>query len=171
MFSNSQIDIDSLPKFQDVQLQPISSKYIYILFFNLIFTYGIVLITLISIKYIFNQNFLGNYFWFAIAGILLLIGIQAIFMYLNFKTRKYGLREKDIIYSAGFITNKTTTLPFNRVQHIEISRSFLSRKLGLSTLKIYSAGESGGDISIAGLPKSVAENKYAFLIDILNERV
>jgi membrane protein YdbS with pleckstrin-like domain len=47
----------------------------------------------------------------------------------------------------------------------------LARKLGLSTLKIYSAGESGGDIAIKGLPKDVAETQYAFLTKVINERL
>lgn len=171
MFTNTEIDIESLPKFEDVALKPISSKYIYILLFNSFFTYAIVLIALLAIKFGFNAMFLGDYFWLAFVGVILLAVIQSIFVYLNFKTRKYGLREKDIIYAAGYITNQTTTLPFNRVQHIEISRSFLAQKLGLSTLKIFSAGESGGDIAIAGLPKEVADKQYAFLMGILNERL
>jgi membrane protein YdbS with pleckstrin-like domain len=91
--------------------------------------------------------------------------------YLGFKNRKYAIREQDMTYTQGYIVTKMVTLPYNRIQHLEIRRSFLSRKLGLSTLKIYSAGESGGDLSIKGLPKDVAERQYAYLTQIINERV
>lgn len=170
MFTNTEIDIETLPKFEDVELKSIASKYIYILVFNSFLTYLLALVTLLTIKFGFNSTFLSDYFWLSFIGVVLLGIIQLVFVYLNFTTRKYGLREKDIMYSAGYITNKTTTLPFNRVQHIEISRSFLARKLGLSTLRVYSAGESGGDIAIAGLPKQTADKQYAFLMGILNER-
>ena len=90
---------------------------------------------------------------------------------LGFKKRKYALREKDIIYSSGYIVNNTTTLPLNRIQHLEITRSFMARRLGLATLKIYSAGESGGDIAIKGLLNAIAEKQYAHLTSVLNDRV
>jgi membrane protein YdbS with pleckstrin-like domain len=91
--------------------------------------------------------------------------------YLGFRKRAYAMREKDICYTHGYIISKTIALPYNRVQHIEISRSFIARKLGLSTLKIYSAGESGSDLVIHGLPEKIAEAQYAFLTQVINERL
>lgn len=170
MFTNSQIDIDTLPKFEAVNLQRISPKYFYILLINFSLIYAIALISLLVLKFYLKEDFLAPIFWYVFFGVLVFGIFNFIILKLGFSKRKYALREKDIMYSCGYFTNKTTTLPFNRIQHLEVSRSFLSRKFGLSTLKIYSAGESGGDISIAGLPKSVADTQYAFLTNIVNDR-
>ena len=97
--------------------------------------------------------------------------VQGIIYYLGFKKRGFALREKDICYSHGYLVNKTLALPYNRIQHIEIARSFMARKLGLASLKIYSAGESGGDMVIHGLPKALAESQYTFLTKIINEQL
>jgi hypothetical protein len=172
MFTNHRIEIEALPKFETLKLEPISPRYFLIILANIIVTYGNVLVVLLVIHHFFSDDsdYLHQLFWF-IFFVVAAIGIFNLgLLRLGFKKRKYALREKDIIYSSGYINNKTTTLPFNRIQHLEISRTFMARKLGLSTLKIYSAGESGGDIAIAGLPKDIADAQYTFLTDIVNER-
>lgn len=171
MFTNTQIQTDTLPKFETIELKAISPKYKTIVLINVLIAHTLVFALLLLAKYFFKSDVLSSYFWIILLILIIFCICQVVLTLLNFRTRKYGLREKDIMYSAGYITNKTTTLPFNRVQHIEISRSFLARKFNLSTLKIYSAGESGGDISIAGLPNDIAQKQYAFLIGILNERL
>jgi hypothetical protein len=97
--------------------------------------------------------------------------LHALVYILGFKNRKYAMRELDICYTRGYLVTRTIAVPYNRIQHIEISRSFLARKLGLSALKIYSAGESGGDLIIHGLPKDIADAQYAFLTKVINERL
>lgn len=170
MFTNAQIDVDALPKIEDVSLTRISPRYFNVLLINFLLVYLTIIVSVLIIKLGFYDEFLQPVFWYIFAAFVVISILNFILLKLAFPKRKYALREKDIIYSSGYFTNKTTTLPFSRIQHIEVSRSFLSRKFGLSSLKIYSAGESGGDISIAGLPKSVADTQYAFLTTIVNER-
>jgi membrane protein YdbS with pleckstrin-like domain len=172
-FSNQQIQIDMLPKFENLNLEPIAPRYFLIILANIIITYGNILIVLFVTNHFFSDDpeYPAHLFWLFF-GVVCFIGLcHLVLLRLGFNKRKYALREKDVIYSSGYIINKTMTLPFNRIQHIEISRSFMARKLGLSTLRIYSAGESGGDMTIAGLPKAVADAQYAFLTKIVNERV
>lgn len=171
MFSNNQINIDELPKVETLDFKPIAKSYFKIILFNLIITFTSVIAVLFVLRALILEGEYPKVFWSVIALLVFLFFISLGLNKLGFKTRKYALREKDITYTHGYISNSTTTLPFNRIQHLEISRSFLARKLGLSTLKIYSAGESGGDLSIKGLPKDTAESQYAFLTTILNERI
>jgi len=171
MFTNEQIHTTELPKLEELQLTPVDPKYLYILICNILITYGIAIIGLV-IAFSFSAN--DTFKLLALYGIavLVLCALLTIGIYvLGFKMRLYAIREKDICYAHGYFVNKTLVVPYNRVQHIEISRSFLSRQLGLSALKIYSAGESGGDLVIPGLPKDVADSLYAFLTKIINERV
>ena len=79
----------------------------------------------------------------------------------------YALREKDIVYKRGFIFNKTTIVPFNRVQHVSISRGVWDKILGISNLNIFTAGGSGSDITIPGLdPKMALQLKEALAVKI-----
>jgi membrane protein YdbS with pleckstrin-like domain len=171
-FSNDQIDIAALPQVEAVKLEPISPKYFQILVFNSIIPFAVFALAITILRLFVDSDHLIIQIYWYIISVLIVLSFGQIFIFkLGFKKRKYALREQDIIYAHGFFINETTTLPFNRIQHIEVSRSFLERRIGLSTLKIFSAGESGGDISIKGLPKSVADAQYAFLTNILNERL
>ena len=170
LFSNIQIDIDILPKSEDLDLIPISAKYFKIILINICFIYAIFVGILLALYSFADDSGINEVFWYLIGLICTLCIISIVMYYIGFKKRMYAMREKDMTYSHGYLVNKTVTLPYNRIQHIEIARSFLARKLGLSTLKIYSAGQSGGDIAVKGLPKDVADTQYAFLTKIINER-
>lgn len=173
MFTNHQIDVTSLPRIEDVELEPISPKYFKVILFNTIIAYLSFIVALICMKFFIEDSDDGFHTasWYIIAVLIIVCLFQITIYKLGFKKRKYGLREQDVIYSSGYLYNNTTTLPLNRIQHIEIKVSFIARKLGLATLKIYSAGESGGDIAIKGLPKTIANAKYAYLTKVLNDRV
>jgi membrane protein YdbS with pleckstrin-like domain len=171
LFSNNQIDVALLPKSEDLELNPISPKYFKIILLNTVFVYSVFILALVGLYFFSDDADFKIVFWYLIAGICALCLVTIFTYYIGFKKRKYAIREKDITFSHGYIVNKTITLPYNRIQHIEIKRSFLARKFGLSTLKLYSAGQAGGDISIKGLPKDIAETQYAFLTEIINERV
>ncbi|WP_369996002.1 PH domain-containing protein [Winogradskyella sp.] len=171
LFSNNQIDISTLPKSSDLELTPISKHYLWIILINISLVYLVIIGVLSIINQFSGDSGVQDAFEYLISIICVLFVISVIFAIIGFKKRKYAMREKDITYSHGYIVNKTLTLPFNRIQHIEIARSFLARKFGVSTLKIYSAGQSGGDIAIRGLPKAIAQTQYDFLTKIINERL
>lgn len=171
MFKNNQIDISELPKVELLNLQPIHRNYLYIIMLNIISLYGSLVTGLIFIRVFSDDVGFSEFSIYAIVVLSVLALLSAVLYYLGFKNRKYAMREKDITYSHGYLLTKTITLPYNRIQHLEIARSFLARQFGVSTLKIYSAGESGGDIAIKGLPKEVAETQYAFLTKVINERL
>jgi membrane protein YdbS with pleckstrin-like domain len=59
--------------------------------------------------------------------------------------------------------NSISAVPISRIQHLEISRSWLAIKFELATLKIFTAGESGIDLSIDGLNYNEAKQINDFL--------
>ena len=171
MFTNKEIDIEALPKLDDLDLKPIHPNYLYILILNILTVFLSLMVGLFVAGCVSSDEGF-KHFVFVLLIVLGVIGLVThVVYYLGFKNRRYAIREHDMTYTQGYIVTKMVTLPYNRIQHLEIRRSFLSRKFGLSTLKIYSAGESGGDLSIKGLPKDVAERQYAYLTQIINERV
>jgi len=152
-FTNKSIDIASLPQFEEVAFQPISKSY---LIKSNLQTLVFLCVAMIAwaVSFYFDLN--------RIQLILLLIGIV---LYFGFKfwnifmlQKNYGfaLREKDILYRRGYLVNKTTVVPFNRMQHASISRDVLDKMLKISTLKIFTAGGSGSDIIIPGLAPDLA---------------
>jgi len=152
-FTNKTIDIASLPQFEEVAFQPISKAYL--LKSNL---QNLVFLCVAMIGW-------AVLFYFELTQIQLIVLLIGIVLYFGFKfwnisrlQKNYGfaLREKDILYKRGYLVNKTTVVPFNRIQHASISRDVLDKMLRISSLKIFTAGGSGSDISIPGLAPDLA---------------
>ncbi|MEX0709533.1 MAG: PH domain-containing protein [Woeseia sp.] len=83
--------------------------------------------------------------------------------------RGYALRKHDIAYKSGVLVNTITTIPFDRIQHVETSRGPLDRHYGTSTLKLFTAGGSKGDLNIDGMDMDIAEHVRGFLLNRIDE--
>ena len=77
----------------------------------------------------------------------------------------YALREKDVIYKSGVLWHTVTAIPFNRVQHVEKTSTPLDRRYGLASLQLYTAGGSGGDLKVHGLPADTAESLRIYILE------
>jgi membrane protein YdbS with pleckstrin-like domain len=78
--------------------------------------------------------------------------------------KTYALREHDLSYSAGLIFKKTITQPILRIQHIELKRGPIERKVGLATLQVFSAGGALDTFEIPGLPLNEAQKLREFIL-------
>ena len=150
-FSNNPIDLTQLPKFEEVQLKGLNPKYITVLLFN----FSLLLILVIggfSALFYFNQDAFSNMIWMTIVvGIVLFLAGLVLFTKFSFQKKGYAFREHDAIYKSGLISETTTIIPFNRVQHVALHQGFISRKLGLASIELFTAGGSSSDLEIPGL--------------------
>ncbi|MDG5491550.1 PH domain-containing protein [Psychroserpens sp. SPM9] len=168
-FTNTQIHHDTLPDIDDVVLKPISSQYIKVIIINKLLLYTVCFGFLILGKFMITKAGFQNNFWLIISIVFIFCVINFVLALLAFRKRKYAIREHDVIYAHGLIVNTITTVPISRIQHIEESRSWLSRQFHLATLNIYTAGESGSDLSIKGLPQHEARQVNDFISAKVNE--
>ncbi len=150
-FTNNSIDITQLPKFEEVQLKGLNPKYITVLLFN----FSLFLILAIggfSASLYFKQEAFSNTIWMTIlVGLVLFLAGLVLFTKFNFQKKGYAFREHDAIYKSGLISETTTIIPFNRVQHVALHQGFISRKLGLASIELFTAGGSSSDLEIPGL--------------------
>jgi len=152
-FSNKQIDLASLPKFDSVAFSSVSPKYLIKMniqtgIFMLVMTMALGVFWFFQLNYIQSGSIFG--------GLLVVFIFRFWNNYKLLQSLGYAIREKDIIYKRGFIFSKTTVIPFNRVQHASISRGVWDKVLGISSLNIFTAGGSGSDIAIPGLEPGMA---------------
>lgn len=150
-FTNNSIDLNQLPKFEEVQLKGLNPKYITVLLFN----FSLLLLLVIggfSALFYFNQDAFSNIIWMAIlVGLVLFLAGLVVFTKFSFQKKGYAFREHDAIYKSGLISETTTIIPFNRVQHVALHQGFISRKLGLASIELFTAGGSSSDLEIPGL--------------------
>ncbi len=95
---------------------------------------------------------------------VVLFVLKLVFVILAFPKKGYLLREQDISYRSGLLIYKLTTIPFNRIQHVEVSQNIIEKSFGLSRVKVFTAGGSVSDLSIPGLLPDKAHQIESFLL-------
>src|SRR3989344_6129941 len=102
-----------------------------------------------------------NWLWLIVPALLILIWIWA---KLSYHFYLYELREDGFRKEHGVILKKYVTIPYDRIQNVDIYRGIIARLLGISDLQIQTAGGitagSYGAFSegrLPGLPRQVAE--------------
>lgn len=166
-FSNLSIDEHQLPGIEQLDWQPLSPKYMPVnLRINLL---GTLLFTALWAALLFQP------FWPVSASVepLLLwigIGLTSLGLLLSVHGRfadpckGYALREHDVSFRTGLFFKKSITQPILRIQHIELKRGPIERKIGLATLQVFSAGGVMHTFEIPGLPLSTAKSLRQFIL-------
>lgn len=148
-FTNEVIDLDLLPKYEEIQLSRPHSDYWKIICINLLIFFGLLGLA-IGMLLFFVDEVRPNAKWI----IPLYLAFLATFFLLfraSFKKRGYAIRTHDVIYKSGIIAESTTIVPLNRIQHIELNEGIFSRIYKLGSLQLFTAGGQTGHIHIAGI--------------------
>jgi uncharacterized protein len=112
-----------------------------------------------------DGGFLGAIL-FLLVLLIISAGISYIAAYLSYEYYRYELREDGFRKEYGIIWKKYVTIPYTRIQNVDIYRGLLSRILGLSDLHIQTAGtasvagpygQSYSEGRLPGLSEEVAE--------------
>lgn len=161
-YVNNPIDTLTLPKFEEVQLSPLQAGYYKIVLFNI----GIfhLLLSLVAGGFLYFVEEIQPYWYIPVAVIVLLLAVSLAIARISFKRRGFAFRTHDVIYRSGAIVVNTIIIPYNRVQHVALHEGLLSRKLGLATVEIFTAGGNSSDLKIPGLDKEHAEKIKQLLI-------
>jgi membrane protein YdbS with pleckstrin-like domain len=168
MFENNQIDQD-LPNINQVNFTKIDKNYLKILLINFFISIIILNIILFIGFRLVNDQVLQELKPLAFIILNILAAIRLLFIIIGFSKRQYALRDLDISYKSGVLIQSMVTVPLSRIQHIEIGEGFLSRFFKITTLDIFTAGDSSEDLSIHGIKRVKAEKIKEFIINFINE--
>ncbi|WOC39834.1 PH domain-containing protein [Polaribacter sp. HL-MS24] len=159
-FQNSVIN--TFPTIFEVVFKPIQKSYLKVILLNITFVF---LLTL-GLVFFLDSNELFEVSEFSFAIYIIITALFAVIFFLkiiSFKTRKYIVREKDLSYKSGLLFKKLTTVPFNRIQHVEIDQGPFTRMFHLVSLSVFTAGDSSDDLKIRGLLKEEADQINDFI--------
>ena len=152
-FSNLHVDIDAVTS-SPLKATPVAAHYPITEFcVGVAFLLLVVIVGIIAIyQPIWIVPETGRY-WIvriltAVSSIWLLISIYG---YYAAKKIGFCVREQDITLFKGLIFRKQITQPICRIQHIEVQRGPLDRKVGLANLHVFSAGDVTQTFVIPGL--------------------
>jgi len=167
MFENE--PVSDFPNITEITFKSISKKFLKVILLNAFFLFCIILMGLILVNYFNLFEELNGHFKLSCGAFIFIFSLVILLKFLGFKKRKYAVREKDISYKSGVFFKKLTTVPFSRVQHIEIDEKPVSRLFGLASLSVYTAGDSSDDLVIKGITKEMASQIKEFISTKINE--
>lgn len=87
------------------------------------------------------------------------------------RVTSYALETDVVRFRIGALWHRETSVTHNRLQHLEIERGPVERILGLSRLKLFTAGGMGSDLVIPGLSPAVSEEIRNNLIAKIRDEV
>ena len=148
--------VNSLPDIEKIEFKRIDKSYIKVIIINFFLVFIPSLIGLIVLQQFAFSEEVNQYSLYIYMVFFIFFGCILGFLFLSFPLRKYALREKDISYKRGLLTKKITTVPFTRIQHVEIDEKPISRIFKLAALSVYTAGDSSDDLEIKGIKKETA---------------
>jgi membrane protein YdbS with pleckstrin-like domain len=162
-FTNSVLLPENLPEIESPSFTGLNRKYLIILYIRMLIALLFLSGAFITFIVLSGDN-IPIKITFLIAGaIVLVIAFSAVLTILGFPKKGYLVREKDVSFQRGLITYKVTSVPLNRIQHVEVNQGILEKMLKLSSVKIYTAGGTSSDLTIPGLTESDAQKLKAFL--------
>lgn len=150
-FSNEPIPTGHLPRLTDGAFVPVDPRYLRVSLIGIAMTATVVAVGTVVIAMQSEPPVLPLLIG---GGVLLLLVLVAVVRVLEVRRLAYQLREHDLSLRSGVITHRVESLPFSRIQHVNVHRGPIERSLGLATLQVSTAGP---DISIPGLTQADAE--------------
>ncbi|ESU21278.1 hypothetical protein FCR2A7T_05750 [Flavobacterium cauense R2A-7] len=165
-FTNETINIAELPKFEEVQFQPLHKDYWKII---LIGNFILLLILLLAAGFllVFAEERRENWYFFPIVIIIVFL-LSVVLGRISFKKRGYAFRQHDVLYRSGIISETTTIIPYSRIQHVALHEGVISRMFGLASVEIFTAGGGDSDIEIPGIEKEKAQSLKQLLLTKLS---
>ena len=129
IFENDVVEEFTIPTIENVPFKPIEKKYITVILLNYSILLTIFFTLIILAVFLLNFSFSDITFLVLVTIIFTILLVSFVFSLLGFSKRQFAVRSKDISYKKGLLTTTLTTVPFKRVQHIDVKQGFFSRKL------------------------------------------
>lgn len=150
-FANEVINISILPKFEETPLKPLQKDYFKVMLIQFGIVYGLIFIGLVVMYFVdLNSFFEENLLYFLIIWFVLAT-LNFLYLKISFAKKGFALREHDVIFKSGVISETTTIVTNNRVQHVALHQGMISRYYGLASIELFTAGGSSSDLKIKGL--------------------
>jgi len=161
-FQNQTLDINQLPKFETVEGQPIDQAYLKVL--RLFYCLWLILLFGGLLATYYFADIPNVVFYSVLSALIVFFTLYILETEKGFPRRKFGIRDKDVIFQRGYLFFKQTIVPFNRIQHVEVKQDLIFRAFGIYTLKLFTAGSSAGDLSLVGINKTDADKLKAVIV-------
>jgi hypothetical protein len=109
------------------------------------------------------------WFWIIVAVLAVIFIVTTAFTPRRVRSIGYQLRDDDLLFRRGIMFQRFVSIPYGRMQLVDINRGPLARAVGLSELKFVTAAAASG-VVIPGLPEADAEELRDTLVALAESR-
>ena len=164
MFENPEIPLDDLPSMGNLQWQKLDAHYVRRLQIEALIVTAVIAMGVLVVQWlplpVDRRVFLGSWLLVISSGLFSIAWPP-----FSVPRKGYAIRDKDVVYRSGVFWRTVTAVPFNRVQHVETTSTPLDRHFRQAALQLFTAGSSGGDLKIEGMPADVAESLRLYILE------
>ena len=107
--------------------------------------------------------------WLLLAVVAVVTAISLVIAQRRTRSIGYRLRDDDLLFRRGIMFQRFVSVPYGRMQLIDITRGPVGRMLGLADLKFVTAAASTGVI-VPGLPEPEAAALRDRLVELAESR-
>lgn len=155
-------------------MQKLHPKAVWVFFFRfLVIGFGVLIFAFFMIMNATLYQTLkkgemgGTFLWWFIPIFIFYILFCYIWAKLTYRFWNYQLRESVFKIEHGVIWKKYVSIPYERIQNIDINRGLLDRIFGLSDLHIQTAGYTGSARTEGRLPGLLPEDAERLREDLI----
>jgi membrane protein YdbS with pleckstrin-like domain len=130
---------------------------------------AVLTIALVVVACFVSFLYAGAFWWIAPGAVIVVMLIVLAFIPRRVRAIGYQLRDDDLLFRRGLLFQRFVSVPYGRMQLVDITRGPLSRALGLSDLRFVTAASSSGVI-IPGLLVADAEELRDHLVAVAETR-
>ena len=110
-----------------------------------------------------------RWLWIAAAALAVVFLVTIVLTPRRVRAIGYQLRDDDVLFRKGILYQRFVSVPYGRMQLVDINRGPLARALGLSELKFVTAAAATG-VVIPGLAEADAEELRDRLVALAESR-
>jgi membrane protein YdbS with pleckstrin-like domain len=107
--------------------------------------------------------------WLVVAAIAVVFIVAISLTPRRVRAIGYQLRDDDVLFRRGILYQRFVSVPYGRMQLVDINRGPLARALGLSELKFVTAAAATG-VTLPGLAEADAEELRDQLVALAESR-
>ena len=125
-------------------MKQLNSEAVWLFFISFIFkVFFRAILFLFIFVYFLDENILISFLNSLFIIVPIIIALCLFWAKLTYNYYRYELTDLGFRKELGVIYKKYVTIPYDRIQNVDINRGILARILGLSDLNIQTAGMSG----------------------------
>lgn len=149
--TNRQIELEGVDKTDELVYERVQPKYIKAQTIEVVLGYSLLMLMPFGLL-LFDEFPYRTVLIFGVEAILLVAALVNLWLLPKaYHYKGFAIREHDISYRSGLVFPKMVTIPFCRIQQVDVTQSFVHRIMGLYAIHLVNGAQTLSSVTIPGM--------------------